>query len=73
MTQTPNNPPQWPPPVPPKTDLRRFANRFGDYIRSALVILGWAVVGAAGLGAAWIALRAILWAAGLAQNALGLG
>ena len=51
---------------------QHVARTIGDVVASGLVIAFWVVAGAAGLGAAYIALRAVIWAVELAKAALGL-
>jgi len=74
MTSSPNQPnmPLYvtPPPSPPRIQI--WAAKIGEVVRSGLMILFWLLVGAAGLAAGYICLRAILWGVRLIQIALGM-
>ena len=51
---------------------QRIAAAIADYVRAALTVTAWLVLGAAGLGAAYVAIKAVIWAVKLAQQALGI-
>ena len=51
---------------------RRLANLVADCVQSGIVILFWASVAAAGIGAVYIVFHAIMWIVKLASQALGL-
>ena len=63
-------------PVPPHPNApskpQQIAQTMADFVRSGLLIVFWLVVAAAGLGAAYIALHAVMWAINLSRSALGL-
>ena len=67
-----NNPNQQPlfPQPPQKRSVLQWASAFSDLIKAALTIIAWMTIGAAGLGAAYICIRAVLYAVKLAEVAL---
>ena len=67
-----NVPPVFTPPTQPKSPLQ-MARTIADCIRAGLVIGFWAVLGAAGAGAAFICIRVIVWSVERIQAALGIG
>jgi hypothetical protein len=52
--------------------MQVFVRRFGEFIRSSLVILFWSLVAAAALVGSFIILKGIWWGARLIQTALGM-
>ena len=62
-------------PVPPQQNPsgpRRAASVVGDYVRAGMTITAWIILAAFTAGAAYVCLRAVLWAVKLIQNALGV-
>lgn len=68
-----NNPPIQPPgsgqrrPTP-----QRIAFAVGEWVRSTIIVIIWAIALAAALTAGYLALQALLFFVNLAQRALGL-
>jgi len=58
-------------PKPPDA-FQAFAIRVGTAIRAALLILFWVVIATAGLAAAYLAIRSLIWAVTLIQAAIGM-
>jgi hypothetical protein len=54
-----------------RTNPYGLATGFGDLVKSLVVILFWSIVAAVGCGAAYIAIRGVLWAVGVVLRALG--
>lgn len=50
----------------------RLAAAVGEYVRGALTLMLWILVGSAGVAAFYVGLRAIWWAAQLVLEALGV-
>lgn len=76
MTGLPSNPdPNQQPVLHPPTQqgaVRRHALMFADLVKSAVIILFWAILGCAAIAAGIVACRAIYWAANLMLQALGV-
>lgn len=74
MTANPmNNPLQTQPPGHGQSLPRRIAFGFAEWSRAAIVVIVWAIALAIALGAAYMAVLAILCFIDWASKALGLG
>ena len=71
MTTSQNQHPILPHPNTPSRS-QRLAQATADFVMSGLIIVFWLVVGVAGLGAAYIAVTAVIWVIKLARAALGV-
>lgn len=72
MNQLPNTPGQPVVNTPAQpTGPKRCATMVGDYVRTALILVFWAVVLFASLAAAFVACRAMYWAVVQILRALG--
>jgi len=70
-----SNPPNSPNPAPPpgqKGSPRYIAANVADYVRAGVTIIAWLIVASVAVGAAWVAIRAVIWACRLATEALGI-
>lgn len=71
MTQPPN-PNLAPGGQPQRRSPIRVAALVGEYVRGALTLMCWILVGSAGAAAFYVGLRAIWWATQLVLRALGV-
>ena len=74
MNGNQQNNPQIQPPVSvrtPKRSPRWYAFVVGEYVRAMVVLIFWLIVGMAGLAAAYVGIRCIVYGAELILRALG--
>ena len=75
MDNQPNTDPKQMPFVPQislRTPPQHVAMVIGDHVKAGLIIIGWFILAAFGLGVAYICIRGIVWAAKLFQQSLGV-
>ena len=55
-----------------RTQPQNIAMVIGDYVKASLIIIGWFILAAFGLGVAYVCIRGIVWAAKMFQQSLGV-
>ena len=65
-----------PPPGNSRGHISRYpgliATRYGDWVRAILILLAWSILLITALGAAYLAIRGLLFVLDLAHRALGI-
>lgn len=69
MTANAPNSPLFPAPKPKPTPTQ-IASDFGAWTRMLIALIFWSIVGAAAVGAAYVAIRAIYWGVQIAVQPL---